>query len=155
MKNPKKLTYNERKIVESWGLNPENWKRDGFWLTEVNKVSHRHYCTGFYFGEERIQNTETSEYLRTWDVVASVVECDDEGNAIIEQKNKFVINREYELMQPKAEPQKVIFEKMTTEDGEEIESAGQAKIRVRVKLPSKAPAGAFIRQEGSRFNNAT
>ena len=27
MKNKKKLTYNERKIVESWGLNPENWGR--------------------------------------------------------------------------------------------------------------------------------
>ena len=28
MKNLKKLTYNERKIVSSWGLNPENWKRE-------------------------------------------------------------------------------------------------------------------------------
>ena len=146
------ITNAYRLAVDSYLENPDEWQRDGFWLTEVNKVSHRHYCTGFYFGEERSQNTETSEYLRTWDVVAAVVECDDEGNAIIEQKNKFVVGREYELMQPKAEPQKVIFEKMTTEDGVEIEAAGQAKIRVRVKLPSKAPAGAFIRQEGSRFN---
>ena len=149
------ITNAYRMAVDSYLESPETWQRDGFWLEEVNKVSHRHYCTGFYFGEERIQNNETSEYMRTWDVVASVVECDDDGNAVIEQKNKFVVNREYELMQPKAEPQKVIFEKMTTEDGTEIEAAGQAKIRVRVKLPSKAPAGAFIRQEGSRFNNAT
>ena len=28
MKNPKKLSYNERKIVKSWGLNPENWGRE-------------------------------------------------------------------------------------------------------------------------------
>ena len=28
MKNPKKLTYNERRIVESWGLKPENWGRE-------------------------------------------------------------------------------------------------------------------------------
>lgn len=28
MKNPKKLTYNERKIIKSWGLNPENWRRE-------------------------------------------------------------------------------------------------------------------------------
>ena len=55
-------------------------------------------------------------------------------------------------MQPKAEPQKVIFEKMVTLDGEEIESAGQAKIRVKVKLPCKTPIGAFLRREGSRFN---
>lgn len=28
MKNTKKLTYNERKIVASWGLDPENWRRE-------------------------------------------------------------------------------------------------------------------------------
>lgn len=28
MKQLKKLTYNEKKIVESWGLNPENWMRE-------------------------------------------------------------------------------------------------------------------------------
>lgn len=28
MKNIKKLTYNERRIVESWGLNSENWGRE-------------------------------------------------------------------------------------------------------------------------------
>ncbi len=48
MKNPKKLTYNERRIVESWGLNPQNWGReklvDGYLLLrnlltrEVRKV---------------------------------------------------------------------------------------------------------------------
>ena len=146
------ITNAYRLAIDEYVKDPKTWKRDGFWDTEVNKVSHRQYCTGFYFGEERIQRTETSEYIRTWDVVASVVECDDDGNAVLEQKNKFDINTEYELMQPKAEPQKVIFDKMINEKGEEIESARQAKIRVRVKLPCKAPVGAFIRREGSRFD---
>ncbi len=146
------VTNAYRLAVDEYVKSPGTWKSDGFWLTEVNKVSHREYCTGFYFDEEGIQRTETSEYIRTWDVVASVVECDDEGNAVLEQKNKFDINVEYELMQPSAEPQKVIFDKMTTDSGEEIDSARQAKIRVHVKLPAKAPVGAFIRREGSRFN---
>lgn len=146
------VTNAYRLAVDSYAENPDAFERDGFWLTEVNKVSHREYCTGFYFGEERIQRNETSQYIRTWDVVASVVECDDDGNAVLEQKNKFDINVEYELMQPKAEPVKVTFEKMVTESGEEIESARHAKIKVRVKLPCKAPIGAFIRREGSRFD---
>lgn len=146
------VTNAYRLAVDEFIKSPETWRRDGFWLEEVNKVSHREYCTGFYFGEERIQRTETSNYIRTWDVVASVVECDDEGNAVLEQKNKFVCGTEYELMQPKAEPQKVIFDKMYDDKGNEIESAGQAKIRVHVKLPCKTKVGAFIRREGSRFN---
>ena len=28
MKQTKKLTYNERKIVASWGLNPKEWRRE-------------------------------------------------------------------------------------------------------------------------------
>ncbi len=146
------ITNAYRLAVDEYVRSPETWDPCGFWLSEVNKVSHREYCTGFYFGEENIQRTDSSEYIRTWDVVASVVECDDEGNAVLEQKNKFDINVEYELMQPKGMPQKVTFEKMTTDKGEEITSARQAKIRVHVKLPTKAPVGAFIRREGSRFD---
>ncbi|MBE6912363.1 MAG: U32 family peptidase [Ruminococcaceae bacterium] len=146
------VTNAYRLAIDEYVRSPETWQRDGFWTVEADKVSHRQYCTGFYFGEKFIQRPETSNYIRTWDVVATVVECDDEGNAIIEQKNKFVRGVEYELMQPKAQPQKVTFEKMVTLDGEEIESAGQAKIRVRVKLPGKTPVGAFLRREGSRFN---
>ncbi len=146
------VTNAYRLAVDEFVKSPETWQRDGFWSVEVDKVSHREYCTGFYFGEERIQRTETSNYIRTWDVVASVVECDDEGNAVLEQKNKFDRGVEYELMQPKAEPQKVVFEKMLDDKGNEIESARQAKIRVHVKLPCKTPVGAFIRREGSRFN---
>lgn len=51
MKRVKKLTYNERRIVESWGLNAENWGReklaDGYMLlrnlvtNEVRKVPAR------------------------------------------------------------------------------------------------------------------
>ena len=146
------ITNAYRLAIDEYARSPETWQRDGFWTVEADKVSHRQYCTGFYFGEKYIQRPETSNYIRTWDVVATVVECDDEGNAVIEQKNKFEINKEYELMQPKAAPQVVMFEKMTTLDGEEIEAAGQAKIRVRVKLPVKTPVGAFLRREGSRFN---
>lgn len=44
MKNPKKLTYNERRIVSSWGLDPDKWRREK--LTE-----------GYLF----LRSTETNE----------------------------------------------------------------------------------------------
>jgi hypothetical protein len=44
MKRVKKLSYNERKIVASWGLNPENWGKerivDGR-MTLVNTVTNK------------------------------------------------------------------------------------------------------------------
>ncbi len=146
------ITNAYRLAVDAYAENPNTWNPNGFWHDEVNKVSHREYCTGFYFGEERIQRTDSSEYIRTWDVVAVVISCDDEGNAVLEQKNKFDRGTEYELMQPRSAPIKVLFDKMLDDDGNEVESARQAKLRVHVKLPEKAPVGAFIRREGSRFN---
>lgn len=146
------VTNAYRLAVDSYAENPLDWNPNGFWHEEVNKVSHREYCTGFYFGEERIQRTDSSEYIRSWDVVAVVISCDEDGNAVLEQKNKFDRGVEYELMQPRSAPIKVRFEKMLDDEGNEVESARQAKLHVHVKLPEKAPAGAFIRREGSRFN---
>lgn len=52
MKNPKKLTYNERKIVESWGLNPENWKKEkiigGKYILLVNDLTKEHRQVPMY-----------------------------------------------------------------------------------------------------------
>ena len=42
MKNPKKLTYHEREIVKSWGLNPENWRRE---KTRNNMMVLRNWLT--------------------------------------------------------------------------------------------------------------
>ncbi len=148
------VTNAYRLACEEYIKSPDTWQRDGFWLDEVNKVSHREYCTGFYFGEKNIQRTDSSEYIRTWDVVASVIECDDEGNAVLEQKNKFDRGVEYELMQPRQAPVPVIFSEMHDDDGNEVESARHAKLHVHVKLPFPAPVGAFIRRRG-RYTDAT
>ncbi len=142
------VTNAYRLACEEYLKNPETWDPNGFWLTEVNKVSHREYCTGFFFGEKNIQNSKTSKYIRTWDVVAAVTSCDDDGNAVLMQKNKFDRGVEYELMQPRSEPIKVVFEEMWDDDGAEVESARHAKMNVHVKLPCKAPVGAFIRRKG-------
>jgi hypothetical protein len=51
MKNLKKLTYNERKIVESWGLNPETWKREkliGQYILLVNDFAKEHRLVPAY-----------------------------------------------------------------------------------------------------------
>ncbi len=146
------VTNAYRLACESYIESPDTWQRDGFWLDEVNKVSHRQYCTGFYFNEENIQRQETSQYIRTWDVVASVISCDEDGNAVLEQKNKFDRGVEYELMQPRHAPCKITFDRMTDDEGNEIESARHAKIHVHVKLPVCAPVGAFIRRKGRDFN---
>ena len=56
-------------------------KIDKIWHDEVEHVSHRHYSTGFFFGQPG-QYTENSRYIRDWQICAVVESCDEDGNAI-------------------------------------------------------------------------
>ena len=48
---------------------------DPVWRDEVEHVSHRRYSTGFFFGQPG-QYTESSRYIRDWQVCAIVTDCD-------------------------------------------------------------------------------
>ena len=55
------------------------------WRDEVDKLSHRPYCTGFYYGDPGQHYSETSYYSDA-EVCAVVEECDADGNAVLTQK---------------------------------------------------------------------
>ena len=65
---------------------------DPVWRAEVEKVSHRHYSTGFFYGQPG-QFTEDSRYIRDWQITAKVVSCDQEGRALLTLNNKFSLGR--------------------------------------------------------------
>ena len=67
------------------------------WRAEVDKVSHRHYSTGFWFGQPG-QYTQDARYIRDWQVLAVVLACDDEGNALLSLRNKFAAGDEIEVV---------------------------------------------------------
>ena len=66
------------------------------WEDEVNKLSHRPYTEGFYFGNPG-QYCSSSSYFSDWDVVAMVESCDSSGTACITQRNSFQIGDTVEL----------------------------------------------------------
>ena len=53
---------------------------DPVWRDEVEHISHRHYSTGFFYGQPG-QFTEDSRYIRDWQITAKVVSCDQGGAA--------------------------------------------------------------------------
>jgi len=69
------------------------------WREEVEKVSHRHYSTGFYFGPPG-QFTQDARYIRNWQVCAVVEDCSPEGRALLSLRNKFRAGDELELVGP-------------------------------------------------------
>ena len=76
---------------------------DPVWRAEVEKVSHRHYSTGFFYGQPG-QFTQDARYIRDWQVVAEVVSCDQTGLATASLRNKFAQGDAIELVGPDVRP---------------------------------------------------
>ena len=115
------------------------------WKQEVGKVSHREYSTGFYFGYPG-QYTKNSEYISTFDVIAVVDSCDEGGNAVMHQRNRFFPEDEVELLMPDHDPVSFVIGEMLDAEGNAVEAARHADMELHVKLPVRASQGSFLRK---------
>ena len=118
---------------------------DPAWRDEVEHVSHRHYSTGFFYGEPG-QFTEDARYLREWQVVAVVESCDAEGNATLSLRNKFAAGDEVEIVGPDCRPFAMTAPMMTV-DGVETSEVRTPKTVFRMKLPRCVPPMSFVRHK--------
>jgi len=120
---------------------------DEVWLNEVNMVSHREYSTGFYFDSDGPgQYHGDSMYRSDCDVVAMVESCDEHGNAVLTQRNKFYKGDEVELLTPTDKPILFVPERITNAKGAELESTPQSMMELHIKLPIYAPKYSILRK---------
>ncbi|MCC8195990.1 MAG: U32 family peptidase [Ruminococcus sp.] len=118
------------------------------WIKEeVFKVSHRKYCTGFYFGHPNdCQYYPTSGYERICDIVAVVESCDN-GMLRCSQRNRFFEGDNLELLIPDSEPIKFTANEIYDELGERVQNANKATMKLSIPFEHKVPAGSIIRKE--------
>ena len=116
------------------------------WRDEVEKVSHRPYSTGFYFGEPG-QHTSHSRYVRDWQIMAVVTSCAPDGTALCELRNKLSAGDELELAGPGLKPVPVTVEGLTDGDGLSIPEARKPQMPFYLKLPVQAPPLSLLRRK--------
>ena len=114
------------------------------WRDEVEHVSHRRYSTGFYYGEPG-QYTESSRYIRQWQICAVVESCDKDGNAVLSLRNKFRVGDTVELVGPDCKPFSWTVTQLYDTDGVPISEPRTPQMRFTAKLPKPVPAMSFIR----------
>ena len=114
------------------------------WREEVEKVSHRHYSTGFYFGQPG-QYTADARYIRDWQVVAVVTACDAAGNATLSLRNKFSTGDELELVGPDVAATPFVAGEMTDADGFPLTQPRNPQMVFHMKLPRQVPPLSLIR----------
>ena len=114
------------------------------WRDEVEKVSHRHYSTGFFYGQPG-QYCESSRYLRNWQVCAIVTDCDENGLATLSLRNKFSAGDEVEVVGPDCPPFSMTVKTLLDETGAALEQVRTPQMTFRMQLPRRVPAYSIVR----------
>ena len=117
---------------------------DAVWRDEVEKVSHRHYSTGFYYGYPG-QYTADARYIRDWQVVAVVVGCDNTGLATLSLRNKITAGEPLELVGPDVAATAFAAPMMEDLEGQSLEQARTPQMIFRMKLPRAVPPLSLLR----------
>lgn len=114
------------------------------WRSEVDKVSHRHYSTGFWFGQPG-QYTQDARYIRDWQVLAVVLTCDGAGNALLSLRNKFSAGDEIEVVGPDVAAFPMTAPRMRDTDGFELAQPRHPRMEFHMKLPRAVPPLSIVR----------
>ncbi len=139
------ITNAYRKAMDIYKADPDNYVLPQWLKDEVFKVSHRAYCTGFFFGHPKeSQYYENSGYVREYDVVAIVDKCEN-GRIFAEQRNKFNLGDEVEVLSPDGEPEKFTVTEMFDEYGNSIETANHAAMSFSIASERVYPKNSIIR----------
>jgi putative protease len=118
---------------------------DKIWRDEVDRVSHRIYSTGFYFGEPG-QYTENSRYIRQWQVCAIVESCDETGLALCSLRNKFAAGDALELVGPDTRPEGLVVPVMKDLEGDSLDEPKTPQMKFYMQLPRQVPAFTILRK---------
>lgn len=133
------------KMGDNYTLAP--WIRE-----EVNKVSHREYNTGFFFGSQPGQVTGNGGYIREYDVVAMCEESGEEYN-IITQRNKFYVGDTLDILPPGGKSFEVKALEIKNQYGEIVESTPHAMEKLWLKTDVVIPKGAYLRKMRNSADN--
>lgn len=134
-----------RAVIDGWEASgfrkdyrPEDWM-----VEELNRVSHRPYGTGFYYGQP-CQDTRSGGYIRDWEVVAVATGWRD-GIQQLEQRNRFFAGEELSVLSPGQKPYMIVASPLLDEEGHPIEAAPHPTMKLQIPLAEPLVPGALLR----------
>ena len=126
--------------IDEYLKDPELYRsRIPFYKSEISKCTYRQYTTGFFFGkpDENTQIYDTNTYVKEYTYLGVVGEINSSGLYGIEQRNKFSVGEEIEVMKPDGDNITVTVKRITDESGKDMESAPHPKQKLFVDLGIK------------------
>ena len=136
-----------RKAVDQYWEEGDPFELHPWIREELEKISHREYSTGFYFGTEPGQVTGNGGYIRHYDNVAVCERSVDGYTSVISQRNKFWVGDTLDVLPPSGIPFEITCISLTNEAGESVDSAPHPTERLTMLADRAVPAGSVIRKK--------
>lgn len=119
-----------RQAIDDYFISPELYEsRIDYYQEEIAKCTYRQFTTGFFYGptnhESQIYDNNT--YVRGYTYLGLAGTADADGYVTMEQRNKFSVGDQVEIMKPSGENIVVTVQAMQDEYGREITSCPHPK----------------------------
>jgi len=136
-----------RGALDSLAASNGSWTVPEWVMKELDKISHRPYSTGFYFGRPNGEQTyESAGYLRDY-IVAATVDGYKDGKIIATLKNKFYRGQLLDCLEMGSVPFDVKADELYNASGEAIDVAPSPMMQIQIPFERPVKAGAVLRMK--------
>ncbi len=154
------VTSAYRMAMDAYQSSPETYVFDPRLLRELESVSHREYCTGYYLDTpaDTAQLSSTTGYIREKAYFATALDSEElalpdtlcaltDGGRLYPfiQRNKICIGDKAEMISPRKLGQPFTVTELYSDKGEAIESAPHPAQKFFVRVPFEVLPGDIIR----------
>ena len=144
-----------RKAIDDYLESPELYRENMDWyLDQISNCTYRQFTTGFFFGkpDESAQIYDNNTYVKEYTYLGIIGECTADGLYRIEQRNKFSVGEQIEIMKPDGRNIQVVVRRIVDEEGQEMQSAPHPKQVLYIELAA-AENGALSGADVSEQDN--
>lgn len=126
-----------RKAIDDYLESPELYQKNMDWyLDQISNCTYRQFTTGFFFGkpDESAQIYDNNTYVKEYTYLGIIGECTADGLYRIEQRNKFSVGEQIEIMKPDGRNIPAVVHRIVDEEGQEMQSAPHPKQVLYIEL---------------------
>lgn len=126
-----------RKAIDDYLESEEKYRSNMEWYkAEIGKCTYRQFTTGFFFGkpDENTQIYDSNTYMTEYTYLGIVGEKNSQNEYMIEQRNKFSVGEQIEVMKPDGTNVEVTVVSIRDEEGNLVESAPHPKQKLWINL---------------------
>lgn len=155
------VTNAYRMAIDEYMRDPSGYKTDPAWIRELESVSHREYCSGYYFDNpmKEANLCTMPGYIRDKAYFATAlprvsqeslpygIEYENKAGKLYRfiQRNKICVGDSAEIISPSKTGQPFTVTELYDEDGEQLEAVPHPSMIFYTRVPFEVSEGDIIR----------